>query len=142
MTLENATERLRLRDNFIVVSHDGPDADGLGAAYALVLALASIGKRAIAVVATKPSRKYAFIDRSKLFVSLDESKTLPFEISKATLVILDTHDTGYLGSRIAELLDASACKIILDHHELTTEPGADEFVDPLASSSCELVYLV
>jgi phosphoesterase RecJ-like protein len=154
MTIAEMASYLRERDRYVILSHDGPDADGLGAAYALSLALRAIGKEAVPVVADRITAKFRFIDQRELFRSLKEDPALPFEPGASVPVVVDTHDLDYLGAASEALLAASGKALIIDHHEL---PGAatdqalyDAFgaegvpvlLDESASSTCELVYLV
>ena len=140
MTIEEAARYLSGRDNFIIVSHDGPDADGLGAAYALALSLESIGKRAVPAVSDRLPLKFAFIDRRGIIVSLAEPGSLPFPASQASPIIVDTHDMGYLGERSASLVAAAERALTIDHHELKSHSKNELLLDPTASSTCEIVF--
>jgi phosphoesterase RecJ-like protein len=140
MTLDNLAEYLRTHDDYAIISHDGPDADGLGAAYALALALSALGKRAVAAVPDRLPPKFGFIDRRGLFKSLAEEGSLGFPASEATAIIVDTHDMGYLGERSSALVASARRALVIDHHEPRMEAGERELLDPSASSSCELVY--
>lgn len=142
MTVDAMAEQLKTRDKFVILSHDGPDPDGLGAAYALSLALEARGKSAVAAVPNRIPTKFRFIDRRGLFKSLAEEGSLPFPAAEATPIIVDTHDMGYLGERTAEFVSEAKRPFIIDHHELKIEPGDFELIDPTASSSSELVYLI
>jgi len=142
MTLDGMAKQLMDGDNYVIVSHDGPDPDGLGAAYALTLALSTLGKMSVAAVSDKIPAKFRFIDRRGLFKSLSDEGSLPFPAAEATPIIVDTHDMDYLGQKPAELIAAAKPPLVIDHHELKAEPGELEFVDPSASSSSELVYLL
>ena len=142
MTLDELTEYLRNNDCYLVASHDGPDADGLGAAYALVLALRAVGKRAVAMVSEGVPAKYRFIDQAELFVSLPLEGKSAFDPEEATLVVVDTHDLGYLGSAGDRFLALARRHLVIDHHEVSVDLGPLSFVDPTASSTCELVYLL
>jgi phosphoesterase RecJ-like protein len=142
MTLDEIADCFKKFDDYIVISHDGPDADGLGAAYALVLALRSIGKKAVGMVSDVVPPKFRFIDRRGLFGSLATEGSIPFDLAGATLVILDTHDLHYLGQRAERLLAKVARRMILDHHEVRGDQGELDCLDPGASSTCELVYLI
>jgi len=101
MTLDELAVYLRSRDDFLVVSHDGPDADGIGASYALVSALLTLGKRAVAAVADALPPKFSFIDQAGLFVSL-AAGDLPFKPQVA--IVVDTHDLSYVSARVEALL--------------------------------------
>jgi bifunctional oligoribonuclease and PAP phosphatase NrnA len=140
MTLDNLAEQLKEHDNYVIVSHDGPDADGLGAAYALALGLSALGKRALPAVADKVPPKFHYIDRRSLFKSLAQQDCLPFPTEAATPIIVDTHDMGYLGKSSSELVAAAKGVIVIDHHEPRGRAGDRTLLDATASSTCELVY--
>jgi bifunctional oligoribonuclease and PAP phosphatase NrnA len=143
MTLDGMAAYLKEHDDYVIVSHEGPDADGLGAAYALALVLSAIGKTAIAAVPGKLPSKFRFIDRRGLFRPLVAGEELPFPASEATPIIVDTHDMGYLGQESAAIVSAAGRYLVIDHHEANTAiMEGFEFIDPKASSSCELVYLL
>ncbi len=154
MTIPEMASYLRDRDRYVIMSHDDPDADGLGAAYALALALIAIGKEAIPVVADKLPSKFRFIDQRGLFRSLKGAEGLPFEACDSSPIVVDTHDLGYLGAASESFLEAAGKALIIDHHE---RPGAatdqalyealgaegvPALLEEKASSTCELVYLL
>ena len=142
MKLDDLAEYFKTRDDFIVVSHEGPDADGIGAAYALVSALRILGKRAAAAAAEAISPKFAFIDRSGLFLSLasapSPAQALPF--APRVAVVVDTHDLAYVGSRVEALLAGVPDRVLIDHHEPKGARYEPSLLESSASSSCELVY--
>lgn len=143
MTLEEAAVFLKANDDFIIASHDGPDADGIGAAYALALALRSIGKRAQPVVSEEMPAKFAFMDPRGLFRSLSGPGALAVDPQKASFVIVDTHDLGYVGMRVENLVAEAPRLIMIDHHEPRGgEAKSYHCVDAAASSSSELIYVI
>jgi bifunctional oligoribonuclease and PAP phosphatase NrnA len=148
MTIDGAVELFRGQESFAILSHDGPDADGVGAGYALALALAALGKKACALVSDGIPPKFRFIDRRGLFLSLAEGEPTrtvdgrPFDLAESTAVLVDTRDIAYMGARSAEVLSRAPRRIVIDHHEPREEPGEHELVDAAASSVCELVYLI
>ncbi len=140
MTIEDAAEFLKAHDDYLITPHDGPDADGLGAAYALALALASIGKRAIPILGEEAPAKYRFMDQRGLFFNLGKGDPLPFDPSAATFIVVDTHDLGYLGERIEAIMEERKDLLVLDHHEAKVAAKPFQCIDSGASSTCELVY--
>jgi bifunctional oligoribonuclease and PAP phosphatase NrnA len=145
MTIDGAAAFLREHDQYVIISHDGPDADGLGAAYALASTLIAIGKRAVPAVGGKLSDKYCYIDRRGLFANLASSapgEGLPFPPGEAISIIVDTHDLDYLGAESAAVVGASTAVLMIDHHEPRRKAGELELLDSAASSSCELVFMI
>jgi phosphoesterase RecJ-like protein len=147
MTLKETAEYLKANDDYLIVSHEGPDADGLGAAYALCQVLRGAGKRADAVLAERPGQRFAFIDQAGLFRVCASPGDLPWRPEEATVVVVDTHDIGYLGPRMEKLVERASRLLVIDHHDGKVAEGAAErgprfFVDQGASSCCELVCLL
>lgn len=140
MTLEEAASFLKANDNYILATHDGADADGIGAAYALALGLRSIGKNAIPVVNEAVPSKFGFMDEQKLFRPLLGSSALKFNPETASYIVLDTHDRGFVGDPIETLISEAPRLLMIDHHELREPALPFQCIDPTASSSCEIVY--
>lgn len=140
MTLETVAGYIRTFENFVLASHDGPDADGLGAAYALRLALESIGKKASILLTSPPPSRLSFIDRRNFFSVLHDSPSLPYDPSTTCAIVLDTHDFGFLGSTMEALVIQAKGVVVLDHHEIRGTLDECYCVDPTASSTCEMVW--
>jgi len=140
MTLEQVAGLVRRFEHFVLASHDGPDADGLGAAYALALTLEGIGKEACLLLTEPAPAKLAFIDRRGYFARIHEGDRLPYDPASTCAIIVDTHDFDYLGPRMEGLVRQAAAIILLDHHELKNADESLLCVDPTASSTCELVW--
>jgi bifunctional oligoribonuclease and PAP phosphatase NrnA len=146
MTLDDLAELFRKEDLFILASHEPPDADGLGAMYALYRAFLKLGKKTVAVISEPLSKEYAFLDPSGVFSILGESGSpdmnIPkdMDISECLLVVLDTNDVHYAG-RIADLLlDRVRGHLLIDHHEAHSIEPKNHLLAPGASSTCELAY--
>lgn len=140
MTTEEARAFFLDNDNFLLASHESPDADGLGAQYALCLGLRGLGKNAIALNADKYSDKYRFIDEQKIIRHLeDPPKKLP-DFTGYNLVLIDTNDIHYAGN-IAVLAKESKLPVfIIDHHEPDNQRPTNGYIQTDASSCCEIVF--
>lgn len=141
MTLKETAEFLLENDQYLIVSHDGPDADGLGAAYGLHQALRSLGKHAAAVLAEELSPRFAFIDQERIFRVTQSDEDLPYPPSVAVVIVVDTHDLGYLGQRMEELVSKAGRVLVIDHHD-GGRSAPSFLLDQGASSTCELVYFL
>ncbi|MEI6873667.1 MAG: bifunctional oligoribonuclease/PAP phosphatase NrnA [Spirochaetota bacterium] len=142
MTLEQAAGYIRTFNNFVLASHDGPDADGLGAAYALGVVLESLGKKAQVLLFEAPPPKLSFIDRRGYFGRIMEGAELPFPASGTCAIVVDTHDFAYLGGRMEALINQAKGIILLDHHEAKGSLDEKYCVDPTKSSTCEMVWIL
>lgn len=146
MTVEDLAGLFQKGDLFILASHESPDADGLGAMYALYRALRKLGKNALAVISEPLSKKHAFFDPNGTFRVLGDAGSLEtdipedMDISQCMLVVLDTNDVHYAG-RIADLLlDRVRSHLLIDHHEAHGIEPENHLLAPAASSTCEIAY--
>ncbi len=140
MNLDEAAAFFKENDDFILTSHVSPDADGLGAQYALLSGLRACGKRARAINADAYSQKYTFIDEKGIIESLAASNLTEIDISMHTVILLDTNDIQFAGEMAETVLGKTKQIIIFDHHESAN--GSDKFSCSLPdmSSTCEMVY--
>jgi len=140
MNLDEAAAFFKENDDFILTSHVSPDADGLGAEYALLSGLLACGKRARAVNADSYSQKYTYIDEKGIIENLAASKLADTDISSHTVILIDTNDIQFAGEMADVVLGKAKRIIIFDHHESSNIPG--EFSCSLSSmsSTCEMVY--
>ncbi len=139
MNLEQTVAWLREHDDYILTTHEGPDADGLGSLYALAKALWELGKRAVPLVSGRVPSKFAFMDPDLMIRGLSRREDLE-EVAGTMLVVLDTHDPHYLGTISDLLLDSMATVLYIDHHEPRNSPPEPSWIDPTASSTCEMVH--
>ncbi len=132
MSLEQAVQWLREKDDFILTTHMHPDGDGLGAQSALALALRKMGKRVRVVNHDPLPRCYEWLPY-KEFVEV--SDIIP---PHAVCVVLDAADL----SRVRDGCRREEFKLILniDHHRSNTMFGDLNWVDPEAPAAGEMVY--
>jgi phosphoesterase RecJ-like protein len=140
MTLDQTAGLLDEFDYFVLASHDGPDADGLGAAYALGVLIEARGKSARILLLDPLPAKMAFIDHRGWFSRIHDSPELPFEAARTCAIVLDTHDFAFLGTRMESLVRKAARLAVIDHHELKGLPDERFYLDPTASSTSEMVW--
>ena len=142
MTLAETATYLAGRDDFILSSHEGPDADGLGAEFALGTALSSFGKKVRIVNAERYSDCYAFIDSTGIIESLMEAKLDDETIRRSTVVLVDTNDVMYTGDVADRIVSKAAETLVIDHHELKGEGSGRICSMPGLSSTCEIIYRI
>ncbi|MBU0929036.1 MAG: bifunctional oligoribonuclease/PAP phosphatase NrnA [Spirochaetes bacterium] len=142
MTISEAASYLARRDDFIVTSHESPDADGLGAEFAIATALASLGKRATVVNAERYSPAYAFIDPTNIILSLKDAALSDEAIGRCTAILVDTNDMMYTGEVADKIIAKARDVIIIDHHEVKSRSAAALCSHPGSSSTCEIAYRI
>ncbi len=140
MNLEEVASFFTQHDDFILTSHESPDADGLGAQYALLLSLEAMGKRVRAVNADDYSAKYAFIDARERIEALGRTDLLDRDLSACTVVLLDTNDIQYTGEMADIALARAARILVFDHHEAKGVTRDEACSLPDMSSTSEMAY--
>jgi phosphoesterase RecJ-like protein len=130
---------LRKARSILVVSHENPDADTLGAALALRLIVEAGGGRASLVCTDVPPPLYAFLPGIDAFRT-DPEPGVAYDL--AVLVDCGSLErVGDLRERHAELLDRLPT-IVIDHHASNGAAGPADWVDPRSAATCELVTLL
>ncbi len=130
-------------NDFILCSHESPDADGLGAEFALATALLALGKRVRVINADRHSDSYAFMDPTGMIgwlsgVTLDDA-----EVKLSTIILVDTSDMMYAGNAADKLLAKAREVLIIDHHETKGSVTSASICSmPAYSSTCEIVYRI
>ena len=142
MTLAETATYLSGRNDFILSSHEGPDADGLGAEFALGTALASFGKRVRIINAERYSDSYRFIDVTGIIEKLSETRLDDEMIGRSTVVLVDTNDVMYTGDVADSIVMKAAETLVIDHHEMKGEGSGRICSMPNLSSTCEMVYRI
>lgn len=106
-------------DNFLIFTHNSPDADTVGSAIALVASLRKKGKTAIAFNREGIPARLAFLEPQAFFLA-----KLPADLSPYTLVSVDVASPKMLSDG-----DETLCfALSIDHHEIN-------------SIGCEKLYL-
>jgi len=123
----------------LVVSHENPDADTLGAALGIRTILASRGAQVTLVCTDVPPPLYAFLP------GIADFRTDPDEaVAYDLLVIVDCGSLDRVGAvrdRHADLF-AALPTVVIDHHASNGAAGASDWVEPSAAATCEMVALV
>ncbi|HAP44726.1 MAG: hypothetical protein A2087_05775 [Spirochaetes bacterium GWD1_61_31] len=140
MSFDEALAYFQSNDHFLISTHESPDADGLGAQYALCRGLTALGKQAVALNSDAYSAKYSFIDPQDLIQTIGQcGDSLPW-LASAHLVLLDTNDIHYAGQVAAFALAHKLPVFIIDHHELEASREISGYAVMEASSCCELIF--
>jgi len=142
MTITETAAYLSARNDLILCSHESPDADGLGAEFALATALATIGKRVRVINADRHSDSYAFMDPTGIIGWLSNTTIDDAEIQRSTVILVDTGDVMYSGKAADRLIAKAAEVLIIDHHEVKEVSVVKTCSMPAFSSTCEIVYRI
>ncbi|MEO8230156.1 MAG: DHH family phosphoesterase [Chloroflexota bacterium] len=123
----------------LVVSHENPDADTLGAALAVRTMVERNGGRATAVCSDPVPPLYGFLPGVET-VQADPEPDRAYDL----LVIVDCGSLDRVGAvreRHARLF-ADLPRVIVDHHLSNAGDAATDWIDPQAAATCEMVTLL
>ena len=122
-------------ESVLLLAHVTPDADALGSALGLGLALKSLGKK----VQVSVGEENFEIPSSLSFLPGSELIRAPEALTPVDLVIsCDVSSDARLGNTL-EILQAASVSIAIDHHSSFTGFGTIHLVDPAAAATAELV---
>lgn len=134
------------KDKVVIMGHSIADVDSFGAAIGVYRIAKTLNKKAHIVInevttSVRPIMK-RFINNpdydEDLFVKSDQA--LQIVDNNTLLVIVDVNRPSY--TECQELLELTKTVVILDHHRQSgenVENAALSYIEPYASSSCELV---
>jgi phosphoesterase RecJ-like protein len=131
--------RLTAARNALVVSHENPDADTLGAALGVCAVLEACGARATAVSTDPVPPLYAFI------AGVERFRTDPDPAETYDLLVLvdcgSADRVGAVAQRHPDLF-ATLPRVIIDHHASNSDGGAADWIEPGSAATCEMVTLL
>jgi len=132
-------ERIRSARVVLTVCHENPEADALGSALAVALAVEELGGRATPLCADLVPQMYDFMPGIDRFHQ-DPDPALDYDL----IVVGDCGDLERIGpvlGRNAELF-ARVPIVNIDHHISNTGFGAVDWIDATAAATCEMDTLL
>lgn len=129
--------------NIVITTHYGPDGDAIGSSLGLALFLEQKGHQVHTILPSKCPDFLNFLPSVSQLINFETAEEKATElIHKADIIYcLDFNTMSRTRSLSPLLLEASATKILIDHHLF---PEKDQFdygwSNPEASSTCEMIY--
>lgn len=120
---------------FLLSTHVNPDPDALCSELALAEYLKQLGKKVMIVNEEALSERFKFLPKASLIKDVSSIKPFQYDVA----IILDCGDIERIG-RVGELLGAESVVVNIDHHITNDNFGGINYVDPFASSTCEILY--
>lgn len=128
VNIEKIADFLLKKNNFYILTHQYPDGDTLGSAYALSEALQRLGKKAKVLCSDIPARKFDFLKEGVKDQNFDPE----------TIITVDIADTALLGQKLfkySECIDVS-----IDHHLANKDFAKLSFLNSKAAANAENIY--
>lgn len=129
LSLEKISKILNKNDNFCILTHQYPDGDTLGSAFALCIALQNMGKKAKVVNDEAFPEKYNFL-QSKLEIQ---------NFKPNFFICVDIANKKLLGPNLKELY-ANDIDISIDHHLINEDFAKFRYVNSSAAATGEIIY--
>jgi len=133
--LESIGKQLSTLDNYVIVGHSIPDGDSVGSLLALFLALNRIGKKAAIIMQDNLSSIYSYLPAVDNFSQPDDIELMPENV-----IFLDCSRIDRIGEELLERFEDRRITINIDHHHDNDFFGDYNYVDPVASSTAEIIY--
>ena len=129
VSVEETAALLRGADDILLLCHQYPDGDTIGSAYALAMALTSLGKRVRPACSDAIPHKYDY---------MTEGHEFP-QFTPQFICAVDVADTKLLGS-LAET--GKAANLCIDHHGTNVEYAENLLLDDTCGAAAMVIYAV
>ena len=126
--LKSAARLLLDRDDIVVLTHQNPDGDTLGSAFALYYALTANGKRVRVENEKAIPKKYEFL--------FERYQHTDFE--PKCVVAVDVASTSLFGKGFEHYIDN--VELCIDHHKSNTDYAKHTLLNGSVAAACEIVY--
>jgi len=131
-------EAVKKAKNIVLVTHVGPDVDGLACEVAAHGCLTSMGKSVSILNSANYSDGYGYIDPDGLIRTYTDSRASV--IKNADLMLaLDVSEPKRIG-RVLDVAKLNDVKILAIDHHPRTENSLDGLLDPRFSSASEIIF--
>lgn len=136
MTASEIAAALEKHRRIMVTSHVNPDGDNISSQLALASILRSLGKQVIIIDQDPVPERYRFLPGW-------DGISNKLETPNATAVcVVDCANAERIG-KVAEIITPATMElIVIDHHISNDGFGHLQYIDPSASSTCELVHRI
>ncbi len=129
ISLEKISDILKDNDDFYILTHQYPDGDTLGSAFALCLALQKMGKKAKVINNENIPEKYKFL----------QSNVKSQDFEPFFFICVDVATAKLLGPNL-EKSYANNIDLCVDHHRINEKFSKFRYVDPNAAATAEIIY--
>ncbi len=136
MSIRKIIAQIKEHDNFLITSHVNLEGDALGSELAFSRLIKALGKNAVIVNEDNPPYGYEFfpgVDTIRKYK--DNLKDIKFDC----FVALDCSDLKRTGE-VYRLNSGFKPVLNIDHHISNVKFGQFNWIEPRASSCCEMIY--
>ncbi len=127
-SIKEVCEFLLSGDNYLIIMHDSPDGDTVGAGYGLCRALRAIGKAADCVCGDAIPDKYSYMTQGIEPVCKRYDRIITVDVATSGLI-----------KKYSELY-GDGIDLCIDHHATNTRYARRTYVRSDAAAACEIIY--
>ncbi len=136
MTAVEIARALEKHRRIMITSHVNPDGDNLSSQLALASILKGLGKQVVIINQDPVPERYRFLPG---WEKISNNMETP---SVSAVCVLDCATPERIGQAADIITPATMELIVIDHHVSNNGFGHIQYIDPEASSTCELVYRI
>ena len=129
ISLKEVVDILKTNDYYYILTHQYPDGDTLGSAYALCSILQSIGKKACVLSDSYP-KKYDIL----------RGNIKSEKFSPQYIISVDVADANILGYSLKEY--SNKIDLSIDHHSISKNFAKLQYVESNSASTSEIIYKI
>ena len=130
ITLKDAADFLKQRDNFVILTHQNPDGDTLGSGFGLAMLLEKMGKKSTVICSDEIPEKYSYFTKFA-------PQNADFK-QDVTVVAVDVADVKLLGKLEKDYADR--VELCIDHHVSNIGYAKSTYLDSEAAANCECIF--
>ena len=129
--------------NIVITTHKGPDGDAMGSALGMYHLLKQLGHSVSVITPNEYAQFLHWLPGNEEVIVYEDHEEKSDEITKNADIIflMDLNNINRLSTFSNSIQNASATKILIDHHE-DPDKNISQYIisEPSASSTAELVY--
>ncbi len=135
MSYNAIIKAVKANQKFLITTHVNPDADAIGSALAVAVALKSLGKSVLVFNEDLVPGWLKFLPNSSWVKRPADVKSATYDVA----IAVDCGDASRVGN-VRGLLRKEKMMINIDHHKTNDYFGGLNLIEPKASSTAEVLY--
>lgn len=128
LNYKETAEYIKSSDNIFILTHQSPDGDTFGCAFALLTVLRKMGKKANVLCSDEFPKRYDFMYENYQ----------PQEFEHKTIIAVDVADKKLLGKNLSQFGDC--VDLCIDHHSSNMLYAERLLLNGKAAAACEVMY--
>ena len=133
--LEQIKDLINKAKSILILTHENPDGDAVGSSLGLMNGIKKLGEKRVDVLIPKVNSMYKFLP------GFEEIKSEANAEDYDLCIALDSSDLERLGE-CKDLFEKIEKTIVIDHHITNQNFGDVNYVNAVASSTCQNIIVI